>query len=182
MVWETSWVERFQLCFGMLPSNFTKGSLCRYSCFITLLRKVPCYMYMNVYDWHKKHEDCDYWCTDYTNRISQWLEKVQWLYRYIHHVCHWTHMYIAAHIQAPCRFAYSMCSRSVHACGICVGGLLVQHTRACTPHCSYPVHAFLLNNSSKLEVCVGGVALVINKCKGSIHALFPLYLACSRSW
>jgi len=30
--------------------------------------------------------------------------------------------------------------------------------------------------------CVWGVAPVINKCKGSIHALFPLYLACSRSW
>lgn len=104
MVWETSWVERFQLCLGMLPSNVTKRSLCRYSCFITLLGKVP--WYVNVYNWHKKHEDCDYWCTDYMNRISQWLERVQWLYRCIHHVCHWTHMYIAAHMQAPCRFAY----------------------------------------------------------------------------
>ena len=43
---------------------------------------------------------------NYMNRISQWLERVQWLYRCIHHVCHWTHMYIAAHMQAPCRFAY----------------------------------------------------------------------------
>ena len=40
---------------------------------------------------------------------------------------------------------------------------------------------FLLN-PSKVEVCVWGVAPVINKCKESIHALFPLYLACSRSW
>ena len=39
---------------------------------------------------------------------------------------------------------------------------------------------FLLNRS-EVEVC-GGSGSCDNMCKGSIHALFPLYLACSRSW
>ena len=38
---------------------------------------------------------------------------------------------------------------------------------------------FLLNRS-EVEVC-GGSGSCDNMCKGSIHALFPLYLACSRS-